>query len=109
MICLIQLLLCLGLVSIAFAVLVGQLKPGEALQRIGAILLLLLLGPAVIALLVKGVVVPAVSAAWSVTKHHLIVAAWILALVLIAWLVAGLFELYRNRNSGENQVHSREE
>ena len=105
MICLFQLLLCLGLTSVAFAVLVGQLKLGEALERIGAILLLLLLGPAVIALLVKGVVVPAVTVAWSVTKHLLIVAAWILGLVL----VAGLFELYRNRNCGEHRVHSGEE
>ena len=107
--CLIQLLFCLGLISIGLAVLVGQLRVSEALQRIGALFLVLLLGPAVLAVLVKGVVVPAAAAIWPAAKYLLVVAALILGLLLIAWVVAGVFERYRNRNSGEHNVHSGEE
>ena len=109
MICLIQLLACLGLTIVGFSVLVGLLKPGEALQRIGAFLAVLLLGPAVIAALVKQVVVPAAIVIWSAAKHLLVITALVLALLLIVWLIAGAFELYRNKKSGEHQVHSGEE
>jgi len=108
-ICLIQLLLCLGLIIIGLAIILGLLKPGEALQRIGAFLVVLLLGPAALAVLVKGVVIPAAALALSVVKHLLVFAALILALLLIVWVIAGVFELYRNRNSGEHRVHSGEE
>jgi type VI protein secretion system component VasK len=104
--CLIQLLFCLGLISIGRAVLVGQLKVSEALQRIGALFLVLLLAPAVLAVLVKGVVVPAATVIWPAAKYLVVVAALILGLLLIAWVVAGVFERYRNRNSGEHNVHS---
>ena len=109
MICLIQLLLYLGLISIALAVLVGELKPREALQKVGAFLLLLLLGPAVLAVLIKGVVFPAAALAWSGIKHLLVFVALLLAVLLIVWVIAGVFQLYRNRNSGEHRVHSAEE
>ena len=109
MICVLQLLLCLGLIILGLGVLVGLVKPGEALQRIGAALLVLLLGPAVIALLVKEMIIPAASVAWLAAKHLLAFAALILGFVLIAWVVAGVFELYRNRNFREHRVHSGEE
>lgn len=109
MICLIQLLACLGLTIVGFAVLLGLLKPVEALQRIGAFLAVLLLGPSVIAALVKEVAVPADTVIWSAAKHLLVFAALVLALLLIVWLIAGVFELYRNKKSGEHRVHSGEE
>jgi len=108
-ICLIQLLGCLGLIVVGIAILMGLLKPAEALLRIGTFLLVLLLGPAVLAVLVKGVVIPAATMVWSATKHLLIFAAFIFVVLFIAWAVAGAFELYRNRNSGEQRVHSGEE
>jgi hypothetical protein len=108
-ICLIQLLACLGLTIVGFAVLIGMLKPGEALQRIGAFLAVLLLGPSVIAALVKEVAVPAATVIWSAAKHLLVFAALVLALLLIVWLIAGVFELYRNKKSGEHRAHSGEE
>ena len=107
--CLIQLLFYLGLISIALAVLVGELKPGEALQKVGAFLLLLLLGPAVLAVLIKGMVVPAAALPWSAIKHLLVFVALLLAVLLIVWVIAGVFQLYRNRNSGEHRMHSGEE
>jgi hypothetical protein len=104
--CLIHLLFCLGLIC---TVLVGKLKVSEALQRIGAVFLMLLLGPAVLAVLVKGVVVPVATVIWSAAKYLLVVAALMLGLLLTAWVVAGVFERYRNRSSGEHHMHSREE
>lgn len=109
MICLIQLLLCLGLIIIGLAIILGLLKPGEALNRIGAFLVVLLLGPAVLAVLIKGVVIPAAALAWSVIKHLLVFAVLILALLLIVLVIAGVFELYRNRKFGEQRMHSGEE
>ena len=109
MICLIQFLACLGLTIVGFAVLLGLLKPREALQRIGAFLAVLLLGPAVIAALVKEVAVPAAIVIWSAIKHLLVITALVLALLLIVWLIAGAFELYHNKKSGEHQVQSGEE
>jgi hypothetical protein len=87
----------------------GLLKPAEVLQRIGALLVLLLLAPAVVALLVKEVVVPSATVIWSATKQLLVFGALVLGLLLIVWLVAGLVGLYRNRNSGEHHGHSGEE
>lgn len=109
MICLIQLLACLGLIIVGFAVLLSLLKPGEAVQRIGAFLAVLLLGPAVIAALVKQVVVPAATVIWSDAKHLLVITALVLALLLIVWLIAGAFEFYRNKKSSEHQMHSGED
>jgi len=109
MTCLIQLLLCLGLTVIGLGVLMGLLKPVEALQKIGALLVFLLLGPSLIALLVKEVVVPAATVIWSVAKQLLVFGALVLGLLLIVWLIAGLVGLYRNRNSGEHHAHSGEE
>jgi hypothetical protein len=109
MTCLIQLLLSLGLTVIGLGVLMGLLKPAEVLQKIGALLVFLLLGPAVAALLVKEVVVPAATAVWSATKQLLIFGAVVLGLLLIVWLIAGLVGLYRNRNSGEHHGNSGEE
>jgi hypothetical protein len=109
MTCLIQLLLSLGLTVIGLGVLMGLLKPAEALQKIGALLVFLLLGPAVIALLVKEVVVPAATVIWSAAKQLLVFGAFVLGLLLIVWLVAGLMRLYRSRNSGEHHAHSGEE
>jgi hypothetical protein len=109
MTCLIQLLAWLGLTMIGLGVLVGLLKPGEALQRIGTFLLVLLLGPALIALLVKEVVIPAATVAWAAAKHLLVFAAFGLGLLLVALVIAGLLEVYRNRNSGEYRLHSGEE
>jgi hypothetical protein len=108
-ICLIQLLGCLGLIVIGLAIIMGLLKPAEALLRIGTFLLVLLLGLAVLTVLVKGVVIPAATVVWPATKHLLVFAAFILAMLFIAWAVAGAFELYRNRNSDEQRVHSGEE
>lgn len=104
MTCLIQLVFCFVLIVIGLAILMRLLKPGEALPRIGALLVVLLAGPAVINSLVKAVVVPVAGGVWSATKHLLVVAAFSLCLLLIAWLVAGVIETYRNRHSGENRV-----
>ena len=107
--CLIQLLLSLGLIVIGLEILIGLLKPAGALQKIGALLVFLLLGPAVVALLAKEVLIPAATVICSATKHVLVFGAIVLGLLLIVWLVAGLVGLYRNRNSGEYHAHSGEE
>jgi hypothetical protein len=109
MACSIQFLACLGLILVGLAVLVGVVKPDEALRRIGMFLALLLLGPAIVAVLVKEMVFPAATAAWSAAKPVLAFAALVFGLLLIAWVIVGVVELYRNRNSGDHRAHRREE
>jgi uncharacterized membrane protein len=107
--CLIQFLACLGLILVGLAVLVGIVKPDEALRRIGMFLALLLVGPVMVAVLVKELVFPAATAVWSAAKPGLAFAALVLGLLLIAWVAVGVIELYRNRNSGDHRAHPGEE
>jgi flagellar biosynthesis protein FliQ len=109
MTCLIQFIACLGLIIMGLAVLVGVVKPDEALRRIGIFLALLLIAPAIVAALVKGLIFPVAIAAWSAAKSLLTFAVIVVALLLIAWVGAEIVELCRNRNSGEQRVHSGEE
>jgi hypothetical protein len=109
MACLIQFLAYLGLIIVGLAVLVGIAKPDETLRRIGMFLALLLVGPPIVAVLVKELVFPAATAVWSAAKPVLAFAALVLGLLLIAWIVVGVLELYRNRNSGDQRAHPGEE
>ena len=107
--CVAQLIVCLALIVIGLAVLAGGIKPDEALARIGMILAFLLLGPAIIAVVVKGLLLPIATAAWSAAKSVLVILALILGLLLILSASVGAVQLYRNRNSGEYRMHSEKE
>jgi hypothetical protein len=109
-ICLIQRLTCFVLIGIGLAVLLlGGIAPHQALARIGMLVAFLLLGPAVIIVLVKGMLLPIVTAVWSAAKPVLLLLALIFGLLLILSAVIGAVRLYRNSNSGERRVHSGEE
>jgi hypothetical protein len=109
MACVAQLIIFLVLIFIGLAVLVGEIKPNEALARIVVLLAFLLLGPALIAVLIKQMLLPVVTAAWSAAKPVLVVLALIFGLLLILSAAVGAVQLYRNRNSDEHHVHSGEE
>jgi hypothetical protein len=109
MACAAQLIVCLALIVIGLAVLVGRIKADEALARTGMVLAFLLLGPAIIALVVKGMLLPIATAAWSAAKSVLFLLALIFGFMLILSSVIGAVQLYRNKNSGEHRVHSGEE
>jgi hypothetical protein len=109
MVCLIQFLACLGLIIMGLAVLVGIVKPDEALRRIGILLAFLLVGPSIVASLVKEMAFPAAMAVWPAGKPVLALAAFVLGLLLIAWVVAGIVELNRRRSSGNHRAHRGEE
>lgn len=107
--CLAQMIVCLALIVIGLAVLVGKIKPHEALARIGMLLAFLLLGPAIIAVVVRGLLLPISIAVWSAAKPALVLLALIFALLLILIASIGAVQLYRNRNSGEHRMRSEEE
>jgi hypothetical protein len=109
MACIVQFIVCLALIAIGLAVLVGEIKRNEALARIGMLLAVLLLGPAIIAVLMKQILLPAVAAVWSAAKPVLLVVALIFGLLLVLRAAVGALELFRNRNSGEHRMHSKEE
>jgi hypothetical protein len=85
MACAVQFLAYLGLIIVGLAVLVGIVKPDEARRRIGMFLALLLVGPAIVAVLVKELVFPAATAVSSAAKPVLAFAA----LVLGCWSSRG--------------------
>jgi hypothetical protein len=99
-------IVCLALIVIGLAVLVGKIKPHEALARIGMLMAFLLLGPAIIAVVVRGLLLPIATAVWSAAKPVLVLLALIFVLLLILSGGIGAVRLYRNRNSGEHRVHS---
>ena len=107
--CVAQLIVCLALIVIGLAVLVGKIKPHEALARVGMLLAFLLLGPAIIAVVVRGLLVPIATAVWSAAKSALVLLALIFGLLLILSASVGAMQLYRNRNSREHHVRSGEE
>ena len=109
MACVAQLTVCLALIAIGLAVLVGEIKPNEALARIGMLLAFLLLGPAIVGLLIKQMLLPAVAWVWSGAKPVLVGLALIVGLLLIVRAAVGALALFRNRNSGEHHMHSKEE
>ena len=109
MICLIQFLVLLGLIILGLTVLVRLVKPDDALRRIGMLLVLLIVGPAIIAALIKEMFFPAFTAAWSAAKPVLVFAAWGLGFLLILWVVTGIIELYHNRSSGSHRTRPEQE
>jgi hypothetical protein len=83
--CALELMVLLVLVWTSVAVMVGSLEPGEALRRVGVVLVLLLLVPVLIQSLIHSVVVLALTVV-DVLKHAtytLVVAA---VAVLIGWV-----------------------
>jgi hypothetical protein len=109
MTCVAQLIVCLALIVVGLAVLVGEIKPDQALGRIGMLWAFLLLGPALIAVLIKQMLLPVVTAAWSAAKPVLVLLALMFGLLLILRAAVGALALYRNRNSGEYRMHSEED
>ena len=109
MACVAQLIVALALIVIGLAVLVGEIELEEALARIGMLLAFLLLGPAIIGLLINQMLLPAVAWVWSAAKPVLVVLALLFGLLLILKAALGALELFRNRNSGEQRMHSEEE
>jgi hypothetical protein len=107
--CVAQLIVCLALIVIGLAVLVGKIKPHEALAQIGMLLVFLLLGPAIIAVVVRELLLPIATALWSAAKSVLVLLAMIFGLLLLLSGSVGAMQLYRNRNSGEHHVRSGEE
>jgi len=92
MICILEMIAVLGLVLTGFAVLIGVIKPEEAMKRIGGFLLVVLVAPAVIAFLVHNLIVPALAAIWNTAKPALTVVGAIAVLLLLGWMILALIE-----------------
>jgi hypothetical protein len=109
MACVAQLIVCLALIVIGITLLMGEIKPNEAFARIGMLVAFLLLGPSIITVLIKQILLPAVAWVWSAAKPVLVALAVIFGLLLALRAAVGTLELFRNRNSGEHRMHSKEE
>lgn len=100
MICVFELLAVLVLVATGTAIMVGALSPGDALRRVGVVLLLLLIVPMLITGLMQAVVAPMLaglrSAAGNVAGALVVIAGVALAI----WL--GLYAIQRRSGSHED-------
>lgn len=92
MICILELLAALGIILAGGAVIIGVIPPGEALKRLAAFLVIVLVAPAVIAYMVRHVVVPAAISLWNAAKPVLTVIGAVAVALLIVWVVIALIE-----------------
>jgi len=85
--CAVEVVAVLALVSTGIAIMIGALSPGEALRRVGAMLLLLLLVPMLITGLLRCVIAPMLARLRTVAQEVVILLAVIAVLALTGWLV----------------------
>ena len=97
-ICIIETIALLALVLVGMAVLLGVITPGEALKRILGFLVVVLVAPALVAVLVQSIISPALTSLWAASKPVFQVIGIALVLLLFGRLVLELIE----RCSGGN-------
>ena len=105
MACVFGVLVAVGLAVLGFAVLLGIIEPREALKRAAAFFALLLLGPPLLGIVLRSVVLPALGTAWSVVKPVLLVLCAALLLLAIAratLAISGLVKRKSNRQHKES-------
>ncbi|MGH9641652.1 MAG: hypothetical protein ACRD3Q_04450 [Terriglobales bacterium] len=98
MIGLLQLIGVLSLVCAGIAVMIGALEPGEAFRRVGAVLLLVFLVPALIQVLIRAAVAPFLAEAVTDLVRAAVILGIIAVVTLIGWLALRLFSARRARN-----------
>ena len=99
MICILELSAVLVLVGTGAAIMVGALSPGDALRRVGVVLLLLLFVPMLITGLMQAVVVPMLATLRSAAKDAAGLLVVVAVVALAAWL--GLHAI--QRRSGKHK------
>jgi len=100
MICVLELLAVLALVGTGVAIMVGALSPGDALRRVGVVLVLLLVIPMLITGLMQAVVAPMLATVRSAAGTAASVLGVIAAVALAIWL--GLYAIQRRSGRHEN-------
>ena len=101
--CILELFGTLAIVATAIIVMVGILSPGEALKRLAAALLLLLVLPAAITNIVQSIVLPFFASILNAIRSRLYVAPVVAFVAFIGWLaIKRLCHCSKNRkDNGE--------
>ena len=100
MICVLELLAVLALVGTGVAIMVGALAPGDALRRVGVVLVLLLVIPMLITSLMQAVVAPTLATLRSAAGN---VAAVLVVIATVAFAIwFGLFAIQRRSRKHED-------
>lgn len=84
---------------------VGALSPGEALRRVGAVLVLLLIVPILIAGMIHAVIAPMLVGLRIVAKELAFLLLVVTAITLVGWLILH----HAQRRSGTNNKTTKEE
>lgn len=100
MICILELLAVLALVVTGAAIMVGALSPGDALRRVGVVLVLLLIVPLLITGLMKTMVAPMLASLRSAAGTLAGALGVIAGVALAIWL--GLYVVQRRSGRHED-------
>lgn len=103
MTCILELFATLAVVATAMIVMVGILSPGEALKRLAAALLLLLILPAAITNIVQSIVLPRLTDILTSIRSTLYMAAVLAVFAFVGWFaIKRLHQGFKNHeNDGE--------
>ena len=104
MICVLEVLAVLALVVTGIAIMVGALSPGDALRRVGVVLLLVLILPALMTSVMQAVIVRMLAEVRSAAKDVVYVLLAIAAVALLGWFALHLM----HGRSGEGNEDFRE-
>lgn len=96
---LMELLAVLALMITGLAVMVGAVHPGEALRRVGVVLVLLLVVPCIIFSFIQSVIMPIVAAAVTQLANAAVILLVVAAVALLGWFPVHIMQ----RRSARNQ------
>jgi len=105
MTCVLEVLAVLGLVATGVAIMVGTLPLGDAIRRVGSVVVLLMIMPVLITAFIQTMIAPMLTALRSAAQDVACALVVIGAVALLGWLV-----LHRlQRRSGKNRKRTEEE
>ena len=105
MTCVLEVLAVLGLVATGVAIMVGTLPLGDAIRRVGSVVVLLIIMPMFITAFIQTMIAPMLTALRSAAQDVACALVVIGAVALLGWLV-----LHRlQRRSGKNHTKTEEE
>src|SRR5208282_3956151 len=105
MICVLEVLAVLGLVATGVAIMVGALPLGDAIRRVGSVVVLLIIMPMFITAFIQTMIAPMLTALRSAAQDVAYALVVIGTLTLLRWLASHRLQ----RRSGKNHTKTEEE
>ena len=92
MICILEIAATLALRLVGFSILIGVLKPEDALKRAGAFLVVVIIIPIILATIAQKLLVPAFQSFWSAARPALTLVGAFVVVAVIVWIVISIMQ-----------------